>query len=152
MDFKRWEVVIVEFGTPNTQLNKDSYKVTEIINEMHGINLGKEFSCKHYGIIISPTYLNKQKVVILPISSKRDKYKCEFDNIYCLKTEKDFQKSREKYKFLSKPSIVLINDIRSLDITRINKFIDKQGNIKEFFLEKKDQEGIKYKLKKFFIE
>jgi len=83
----------------------------------------------------------------LPITSKRDKYNCNYDNIYCLKTEND-----KKYKFLSKPSVVLINDIRSVDIKRVSKFRDKSGGIKDFFIEKIDQEKIKKKLKAFFIK
>jgi len=83
----------------------------------------------------------------LPITSKRDKYNCNYDNIYCLKTEND-----KKYKFLSKPNVVLINDIRSVDIKRVSKFRDKSGGIKDFFIEKIDQEKIKKKLKAFFIK
>jgi uncharacterized protein YifN (PemK superfamily) len=152
MRFKKWEVVIIEFGTAEENLDEKTYTKTEIIDNLNGVNLGKEFSHKHYGIVVSPTYLNSQKVIVLPITSKREKYRCSYDNIYCLKTEEDFNKENEKYKFLSKPSIVLINDIRSIDIKRISKFTDKQGNIKEFFIEDTDQDKIKQKLIRFLTK
>ena len=152
MKFKKWEVVIIEFGTAEENLDEKTYSKEEITDELNGVNLGKEFSHKHYGIIISPTYLNSKKIIVLPITSKREKYICSYDNIYCLKTEEDFNKEKEKYKFLSKPSVVLINDIRSVDIKRVSKFTDKQGNIKEFFIEDTDQDNIKQKLIKFLTK
>ena len=68
--FKKWEIVIVEFGTTEYNLKDEFYQKDKIVNELYGVNLGKEFSEKHYAVIISPSYLNKYKVVVLPISSK----------------------------------------------------------------------------------
>jgi len=140
--YNRWEVVVVELGTPERNLEDNkNYQKNEIINELYGVNLGVEFSDQHYGIIISPFFLNKDKITILPITSRytkdgKEKYKCDYDNIVCL--------NENNYKFLRKPSVALIDNVKTVDVKRVSRIINNQ---KEFIFEidKKDRKLIAQK-------
>ena len=138
--FKKWEVVIIEFGDIFDNLENSLIK-EDLIN---GVNIGKEFSYKHYGVVLSPHFLNKYKVVVLPITGKREKYNCNYNNMICL--------SKNRYTFLSKDSVILLNDIRSVSINRIEKFKDTKGNNTQFFIKHKEQSEIIEKFKKLFLE
>ena len=130
LSYNRWEVVVIEFGTPETDLEEKNYQKNEIINNLHGVNLGFELSKQHYGIILTPFFLNRHIITVIPITSRYtdegiEKYKCDYDNIVCL--------DENNYKFLRKPSVALINQIKTVDIKRVCRLKNSRG--KEFIFQ-----------------
>ena len=137
--YNRWEIVVIEFGTAEKNLEKNNYQTDEIINELYGVNLGVEFSNQHYAIVLSPFFLNKDKITIIPITSRytkdgREKYKCDYNNIVCL--------DENNYKFLKKPSVVLIDNIKTVDIKRVSRIKNKQNKEFIFEIDRKDRKLI----------
>jgi mRNA-degrading endonuclease toxin of MazEF toxin-antitoxin module len=150
LNYNRWEVVEIELGTPDRDLKEnENYSKNEIIENLYGINLGVEFSRRHYGIILSPFFLNKEKITIIPITSQftnngREKYKCDYINIVCL--------DENNYRFLRKPSVALIDNIKTVDVKRASR-IETQGKKFIFQIDKRDRKTIvKKALTTFFSD
>jgi len=114
-EFKKWDIVSVDFGISTNLMNEKETFNKDIICEKKGININKEFSLLHMAVIISPSFLNKNgKVVVIPITSfNPEKHNAEYVNHFIL--------YKKYYKNLQNDSVVLLNEIRSIDIKRITK-------------------------------
>ena len=130
--YNRWELVWVNLGTPESNLKEDNYNKSQIINDLKGINIGVEFSLIHPAIIVSPYFLNKEKVIIIPITSFEN-HNCKYNNLYCLKN----------YELLTHQSVMLIDQIKTVSTKRIVRH-KKRLNQKEviIYINKQDQQKI----------
>ncbi len=114
MDYKKWDIVSVNFGISTSLIDESDIFDKNIIMEKKGINLDKEFSLLHMAIVISPSFLNKNKVAVIPVTSFAvKKHSPEYLNNFVL--------YKKYYKNLRNDSVVLLNEIRSIDIKRIIK-------------------------------
>jgi mRNA-degrading endonuclease toxin of MazEF toxin-antitoxin module len=141
LKYNRWELIWVDLGTPESKLNKDTYTKYQIINDLKGVNLGVEFSLFHPAVIISPHFLNKEKVNIIPITSFEN-HNCKYDNLYCL----------EKYELLNHKSVLLIDQITTVSTKRIIRH-KKRTNNKEviIYLTKEDKNHLIKKMSKILL-
>jgi len=139
--YNRWELIWVNLGTPESKLEENNYTKSQIINNLQGVNLGVEFSLFHPAIVISPHFLNKDKLIIIPITSFNN-HNCNYDNFYCL----------EGYESLSHKSIALIDQIKTVSIKRVNRHRKKSNN-KEviIYLNKQDKNHLIKKISKILF-
>ena len=115
MDYKKWDIVSVNFGISTTLIeNNEVFNKNKII-EKKGINIDKEFSLLHMAVVISPFFLNKKgKLLVIPITSfDPKKHSPDYLNHFIL--------SKKYYKSLKNNSVLLLNEIRSIDVKRITK-------------------------------
>jgi len=113
--YKKWDVVSVNFGISTNLIDEKEIFNKNIICEKKGINIDKEFSLLHMAIIISPSFLNRKgKVLVIPITFfDPEKHSAEYMNHFIL--------YKKYYKNLQNDSVLLLNEIRSIDIKRITK-------------------------------
>ena len=115
MDFKKWDIISVNFGISTTLIGENEIFNKNKIIEKKGINLNKEFSLLHMAIVISPSFLNKNgKLLVIPITSfNPQKHSSDYVNHFIL--------NKKYYKSLKNDSVLLLNEVRSIDIKRITK-------------------------------
>jgi len=141
LNYNRWELVWVKLGTDESRLLQNTYTKEQIINNLFGVNLGVEFSLTHPALILSPHFLNKEKIIIAPITSFEN-HNCNYDNLYCL----------EEYELLNHKSVILIDQIRTVSIKRVSRH-KKSSNNKEviIYLNKQDKKNIIKKISKILF-
>ena len=131
MNIHQWQLLYIDFGNyfDEFDINKN-YKLE---NFQKGINLGREFSEPHLGIVISPSPLCKgDTFLIVPITN------------YTLNDEKHWDKIViEHYNFLHKKSAIHLSAIRGISKIRVKKVIRE-------YIPKSLQKQIKNKLCSFF--
>jgi len=135
LNYNRWELVWVKLGTNESRLLQNTYTKDQIINNLFGVNLGVEFSLTHPALILSPHFLNKEKIIIAPITSFEN-HNCNYDNLYCL----------EGYELLDHKSVILIDQIKTVSIKRAARY-RKNSNNKEVIIYLNNQDK-KYLIKK----
>ena len=137
--YKKWDIVSINFGVSTNLTNDDDNFNKNNLIEKCGINIRYEFSLLHLGVIITPSFLNKDnKVLVIPITSFNPE-KHDPDNI------NHFILYKRYYRTLKNDSVMLLDEIRSIDIARITK----KHN---FHLKDTHKKVIKEKLQKIFIE
>ncbi len=111
MSYKKWDIVSVDFGISTNLIDEKEIFTKSKIIEKKGINFNKEFSLLHIAIVISPSFLNKKgKLLVIPITSfNPEKHSPDFLNHFVL------------YKNLKNDSVLVLNEIRSIDEGRIVK-------------------------------
>jgi len=137
--YHKWEIVSINFGTTTNLISdNDIFNKQKLLN-IKGVNIRYEFSLLHMGVIITPSFLNKDnKVLVIPITSFNPK-KHNPDNI------NHFILYKKYYRSLKNDSVMLLDEMRSVDIMRITK----KHN---FHLKDTHKKIIKEKLQKIFIE
>ena len=139
MIYKKWDIVSVNLGLSTNKIKNNEIFDKQKLLDIKGINIRYEFSLLHMAVIITPSFLNKDnKVLIIPITSFNPK-KHNPNNI------NHFILYKKYYRSLKNDSVMLLDEIRSIDILRITK----KHN---FHLKDIHKKIIKEKLKKIFIE
>jgi len=136
--YEKWDIVSVNFGLTTNLINENDIFDKEKLFKNCGINIRYEFSFLHMGVVISPVFLNKDnKVLIIPITTFNPKKHNEnYINNFVL--------YKKYYKNLENDSVMLLNEVRSVDISRITK--------KHYFhLKDSHKKIIKEKLYEVFI-
>jgi len=137
--YHKWEIVSINFGTTTNLISDNDIFNKQKLLDVKGVNIRYEFSLLHMGVIITPSFLNKDnKVLVIPITSFNPK-KHNPDNI------NHFILYKKYYKSLKNDSVMLLDEMRSVDIMRITK----KHN---FHLKDTHKKIIKEKLQKIFIE
>ena len=137
--YHKWEIVSINFGTTTNLISDNDIFDKQKLLDVKGVNIRYEFSLLHMGVIITPSFLNKDnKVLVIPITSFNPK-KHNPDNI------NHFILYKKYYKSLKNDSVMLLDEMRSVDIMRITK----KHN---FHLKDTHKKIIKEKLQKIFIE
>ena len=115
MDYKKWDIISVNFGISTKLIDENEIFNKENILEKKGVNINKEFSLLHMAVIISPSFLNKNgKVVVIPLTSfNPEKHSEKYLNQVVL--------YNKYYKNLQNDTVLVLNEIRSIDIKRITK-------------------------------
>ena len=115
MDYKKWDIISVNFGISTKLIDEKEIFNKNIICEKKGININKEFSLLHMAVVISPSFLNKNgKIAVIPLTSfNHKKHSEKYLNQVVL--------YKKYYKNLQNDSVLLLNEIRSIDIKRITK-------------------------------
>lgn len=115
MSYKKWDIVSVDFGISTNLIDEKEIFTKSKIIEKKGINFNKEFSLLHIAIVISPSFLNKKgKLLVIPITSfNPEKHSPNYLNHFVL--------YKKYYKNLKNDSVLLLNEIRSIDEGRIVK-------------------------------
>ena len=137
--YHKWEIVSINFGTTTNLISDNDIFNKQKLLDVKGVNIRYEFSLLHMGVIITPSFLNKDnKVLVIPITSFNPK-KHNPDNI------NHFILYKKYYRSLKNDSVMLLDEMRSVDIMRITK----KHN---FHLKDTHKKIIKEKLQKIFIE
>jgi mRNA-degrading endonuclease toxin of MazEF toxin-antitoxin module len=110
-EIKKWCIIDVEFGTPKSELAKDSFERDRRANEDFGINLGNEFSYYHKAVVLS-YQKNGHTLVVIPITTYLEEH--EHDDA-CVIIEKHFG--------LDWKSVIKVDAIRQIDKKRARKLI-----------------------------
>ena len=139
MDYKKWDIVSVNFGISTNLIDDNEIFYKNKIMEKCGINIKNEFSLLHMAVVISPSFLNKKdKLLAIPITSfNSNKHNANYINNFIL--------YKKYYKNLENDSVLLLNEIRSINISRITK--KHKFHLKDFH-----KKAIQEKLFRLFIE
>jgi len=138
LSLKKWDIISVDFGTSTSLIKEATFKKDDLL-EICGVNIRYEFSMLHMAVVITPSFLNKaNKVLVIPITSFNPlKHKEGYINHFVMR--------KRYYKSLKNDSVMLLDEMRSIDASRI---IKKHN----FHLKDSHKKLIKEKLKRIFIE
>ena len=138
LELKKWDIISVKFGETTNRINNQIFDKQKILN-VAGINIRYEFSLLHMGVVITPSFLNRDnKVLVIPITSFNK-------NKHCIENINHFILYKKYYKNLKNDSVMLLDEMRSIDISRITK----KHN---FHLKDIHKKIIKEKLSKMLVE
>ena len=114
LSLKKWDIISVDFGTSTNLIKEETFKRADFL-EVCGVNIRYEFSMLHMAVVITPSFLNKDnKVLVIPITSFNSlKHKEDYINHFVMK--------KKYYKSLKNDSVMLLDEMRSIDISRVIK-------------------------------
>jgi mRNA-degrading endonuclease toxin of MazEF toxin-antitoxin module len=137
LELKKWDIISVKFGETTNRIDNQVFDKEQILN-VAGINIRYEFSLLHMGVVITPSFLNRDnKILVIPITSfNPTKHNPDYINNFVL--------YKKYYRALKNNSVMLLNEIRSIDTLRITKKHD-------FHLKDIHKKIIKEKLYKMLI-
>ena len=113
--FKKAEIVWVEFGDLLKDVSFDDCLNRTDISKRYGIKMNSEFAYRHMALIITPSYLNEETIIVIPITSKNLKYEEKLEKNY----KNIFLLTKRENPFLYNDSVLLLDKILHIDRIRI---------------------------------